>query len=303
MDGELLGNVSVQWKETLRENFLKSIFGSPSEKQKAYIDVGYAYQCYAPASIYKYFPPLLNRLETVNEKKLWYSAPCKFNDVFDSDFPVDEDAVFKGIVKRVSGVNGLRIGSPMWKQIRAQKAQIMSSFKKSMDETRCTTGVVCFSESCDSLLMWSHYANNHQGFCVEYELLRFNTELKYTPVPVIYSDKRVRLSTINLDQTDSFAFNFLVEGLTSKSLEWSYESEWRIIRDQNACGSAWDKEKHGALLPSIEPSAIILGCAVSDELEKRVVDLCKTRRINVFKMEKDEKEYRLNKKPILQFDT
>lgn len=34
-----------------------------------------------------------------------------------------------------------------------------------------------------------------------------------------------------------------IESLTSKSPEWSYEKEWRIIRDDGACGNKWDAEK------------------------------------------------------------
>lgn len=28
--------------------------------------------------------------------------------------------------------------------------------------------LACFSETYKSILMWSHYANNYKGFCVEY---------------------------------------------------------------------------------------------------------------------------------------
>ena len=31
------------------------------------------------------------------------------------------------------------------------------------------TRIICFSELYDSMLMWSHYAKYHQGFCIEYE--------------------------------------------------------------------------------------------------------------------------------------
>ena len=27
-------------------------------------------------------------------------------------------------------------------------------------------GVVCFSESYDNIIMWSHYSDNHKGFCL-----------------------------------------------------------------------------------------------------------------------------------------
>lgn len=30
-------------------------------------------------------------------------------------------------------------------------------------------GIACFSAKVDDLLMWSHYADGHRGFCLEFE--------------------------------------------------------------------------------------------------------------------------------------
>lgn len=303
MNDELTIDVPENWKETLRGNILIGIAGSLSEKMKAFTSIGYAYQCYAPASIYKYFPPDKKRFEAIKENKLWYSAPSKFNDVFDSDFPIDRNAIFDSILSQVPDSKGVRKGSPMWKELQTVMSKSVKQFRETMGHIRCTTGVACFSESYDSLLMWSHYAQNHQGICVEYELLKFNTELKFSPVPIIYSNERTRLSAIDMDNMGPSSLAFFIGCLTTKSIEWSYENEWRIIRDSGACGKAWNDEKHGALLPSVTPSSIILGCDTSEEFEKEVCDYCEERKINLFKMEKDEAEYRLNKKLVMQFDS
>jgi hypothetical protein len=47
------------------------------------------------------------------------------------------------------------------------------------------TGLLCFSESWDHLLMWSHYANKHQGIC-----LGFDVDDKFV-ARVKYSDRRI----------------------------------------------------------------------------------------------------------------
>jgi hypothetical protein len=47
------------------------------------------------------------------------------------------------------------------------------------------TGLLCFSESWDHLLMWSHYANKHQGIC-----LGFDVDDKFV-ARVEYSDRRI----------------------------------------------------------------------------------------------------------------
>ena len=39
--------------------------------------------------------------------------------------------------------------------------------------------ITCFSETPDNMLMWSHYANAHQGFCVEYDFNNLSAENHY----------------------------------------------------------------------------------------------------------------------------
>ena len=33
-----------------------------------------------------------------------------------------------------------------------------------IEQNRMTMGISCFSEKEDSILMWSHYADNHKGW-------------------------------------------------------------------------------------------------------------------------------------------
>lgn len=292
-------DIPEDWKMILRNNLLAGIIGNPIEKNRAFNEIGRMYQCYAPAYIYKYYPPSFERLETLKKNKLWYSTLDRFNDVFDGDFPTDEKAIYKSVLKQI----GICEGSPVGMGLIEQMPQLMRDFSYTMEQVRCTTGVACFSERYDSLLMWAHYAYNHQGICVEYELLKFNTELNYSPVPIIYTNERVHMSEINMNRLQEDSVAFLVNGLTTKSMEWQYENEWRIIRDRMACGDAWDDEKKGALLPSVKPRSIILGCNASDEFEREVCSFCKESEISLYKMEKDEDKFKLNKKTIIKFDT
>lgn len=169
---------------------------------------------------------------------------------------------------------------------------------------KSSMGITYLSEVPDSLLMWSHYANNHRGFCVAYSLFELNQKLKFSAVPVIYTKERVCLQSIPLDQEaiNKETMNLFFQSLTSKSPEWSYEKEWRIIRDEDSCGSKWDNKAKGALLDAVSPSAIILGCCASDELTATLKQHCQNHKIPLYKMEKDPLLYRLNKKAILEFD-
>jgi len=79
--------------------------------------------------------------------------------------------------------------------------------------------VTCFSERQKSFLMWSHYANGHRGMCIG-----LNTEK--IPVPpekgycskITYRRERVPIGPRNAAKI-----------ALSKSVEWRYEKEWRIL--------------------------------------------------------------------------
>ena len=86
-----------EWKKQLREKFIILMTGSEREKQSLYANIGYVYQCYAPASVYKYYSDSSLNLDALKSNKMWYSAPCNFNDVFDCDVTVDEDQLFKSL--------------------------------------------------------------------------------------------------------------------------------------------------------------------------------------------------------------
>ncbi|MFZ6845551.1 DUF2971 domain-containing protein [Undibacterium sp. RuTC16W] len=69
--------------------------------------------------------------------------------------------------------------------------------------------------------MWSHYADSHQGICLEFDgdfaLMTHAMKVKYAetrPVINMYQDNH---------QTQ------LEKALLTKSLEWEYEDEWRLI--------------------------------------------------------------------------
>lgn len=290
------------WKENLRSAVVAGLTGNSAEQNIALTQIGIYYMCYAPTFLYKYYGDSLAKLQTIRDNKMWYSAPCKFNDVFDCEITVDEKGIFDSLLHALPGNIQVKTGSPMWRDMKKKGGQQIRSLKSTLDELRSRMGISCLSENDDSLLMWAHYANNHCGMCVEYELIEINKQLKFTPVPIIYSDNRTRIASVKPNNTEKDILRVFLEGLTSKSPEWIYEKEWRIIRDDGACGEKWDTEKKGALLEMIRPSSIILGCMAKPEFEQAVREYCEESKINLYKMEKDAELYRLNKVPVLQFE-
>lgn len=292
------------WKQSLRSEIITVLTESGQTKNQALEQVGYYYQYCAPAFLYKYYRDQSLNLDSVMSNKMWYSAPCNFNDAFDCDVAIDEQAIFNNILPLISGGRAIRKGSPKWIQYKGSLHKQIKILQKLFANQKISMGITCLSEAPDSILMWSHYANNHRGFCVSYNLLALNQKLQFSAVPVLYTQDRVCLHSISLDQDklSKETMSLFIKSITSKSTDWSYEKEWRIIQDETACGPKWDDKNKGALLDTLSPSSIILGCCASDELTSVLMQHCQNHKIPLYKMEKDPLLYRLNREPILEFD-
>ena len=56
--------------------------------------------------------------------------------------------------------------------------------------------IICFSEVYDSMLMWSHYADNHKGFLLAYDINDLKNSKRFT-VEEMSIDKKIRLEKVD----------------------------------------------------------------------------------------------------------
>ena len=102
-----------------------------------------------------------------------------------------------------------------------------------------TATIACFSETIKSVTMWSHYADYHKGFVLEYDLrpTLSNGIPNVGIYPVIYDDKRydgtqyilwefLRMLGVKLPNPDTLSY---IKCALHKSSQWEYEKEWRLI--------------------------------------------------------------------------
>ncbi|MEQ4690652.1 DUF2971 domain-containing protein [Providencia manganoxydans] len=91
-------------------------------------------------------------------------------------------------------------------------------------------GIYSLSKIVTDELLWAHYANSHNGFCIEYDLdkLREFEGAKYSIFKVIYQNKPPIMNVDSMFATDS-QDEFLQKLTSVKSKRWEYEDEIRII--------------------------------------------------------------------------
>ena len=173
-----------------------------------------------PAKLYKFCPLFKDptesqqRLKCLQKNKLWLSTYESLNDPFDlSPFYIDYEKL-------------AQYGYP---------PEVISRFDNLLKYVSRDSIAICSltQNTWKSMLMWAHYANNHRGFCIEYEVL--NSQYIWD---VNYATKRLALanSLINLliesykGNMDNQYFGLIIQQNLIKSIEWEYEHEYRILQ-------------------------------------------------------------------------
>ena len=153
-------------------------------------------------------------------------------------------------------------------------------FQKRNQRMQQVMKVCSFCESPNQLLMWSHYADFHKGFCIEYDLSQwaFNDIRKRLLFPVIYTDKLYDSTEHHIHSIKNGRFNniYSVISCATKSIEWSYEKEWRFIFN---IGPSFKKQNYRMDCQN----AVYLGLKMEHEREQQIVDICKTMGLNIYK--------------------
>lgn len=107
-------------------------------------------------------------------------------------------------------------------------AAIDNGFVERERVMRLNCKISCFSEICDSILMWSYYGNSHNGICVEFDLSLLDEKSELTH-QIMSAMSKVHYSPIRADIQYSGSRAAELNFLTSKADVWEHEHEWRLI--------------------------------------------------------------------------
>lgn len=118
-----------------------------------------------------------------------------------------------------------------------------SAFASEVREEKLGLGIASLSETWYNELMWAHYADQFRGICVVYVTSRLLSGLDdhSSLARVAYGDKPYHINLVGL-RSEARARAIL----STKSLMWSYEREWRLF------ASCPGEARHGAdTIPTI----------------------------------------------------
>lgn len=183
-----------------------------------------------PTHLYRYQRLTAHSLASLLNDTVWLSSPTAFNDPFDCAITLSRDKLKESLdhaIAEIASRNNIpREQIANHDKIIDQDEHAYELLRASLKNTMQRIGVLCFSATPSEILMWSHYANNHKGFCVEYDFSE-DSHLRKIAQPVCYSETIPALSLANLP--DGAESNFLDVCIFTKAKQWQYEQEWRVI--------------------------------------------------------------------------
>lgn len=214
-----------------------------------------------------------NALKALINNEAIFSSRKSFNDLFDSKIelinPTPRDIKeLKQLVKKedkalVSGWIEKGKFTPSGKKMIKE---LEEDFNKLVD----SYPLFSVSSNATSNLMWSHYANSHMGFCIEFKA-------EYMPAKkVIYQKTIPKIKTMamhrsffGLEKGADLGDNIL-DCLRTKLDEWEYESEYRVhVSGRIPSGENIIKKPY----EPIWIESIIFGCRMPDELKSHIIQI------------------------------
>lgn len=224
-------------------------------------------------------------LKTLKNDEIWLSNPIHFNDPFDCILNIGQENIEKQILSFLEKQTNNPVFQEMSKSFEENVDLKMKSdannkrIRKEFEKIRKCLFVSCFTseKNLNKSLMWSHYANSHKGFCIGYDKEQL---LKYDEIfmPVFYKtevDRPIWLHFLECMNLNEFQ---LISAYT-KSKEWKYEDEWRLL--------VTDKSKNGTsgfIKKFIPAKSVYIGCRASKELREQLIAICKKKGIAVYQM-------------------
>lgn len=137
-------------------------------------------------------------------------------------------------------------------------------------------------------LMWSHYADEHRGFCVEYEFHRDDyrkDNFKELTASRLFKIKYRNLAEpINLTEQNSSPLFTTQDAFITKSQDWSYENEFRLLQYNPKQGALREQYK---LSDNTEIVAIYFGHRCPDADVQIMKRLFEKTEVRFYKMEID----------------
>ncbi len=230
--------------------------------------------------VYKYRAINEYTLKTILDREIYFAKPSEFNDPFDSRSNIIYEGGHDDWYKFA-----IRIGRPHEeansfadRMVKLKITKLPEEAKKVDDENN---RIYSLSKIPDNIIMWSHYAEQHNGICLKFETCQNgNTAfLEFEEDDFkVSSDKfpkgLIPILPVEYENEMPVAFNMLKDPpneimrfVLHKNESWAYEKEIRAILMPNWMNKNPIRFKRHIL------KEVIFGLRISETYKRLIADI------------------------------
>ncbi|WP_458039082.1 DUF2971 domain-containing protein [Pantoea ananatis] len=203
-----------------------------------------------------------------------FSSRLNFNDLFDSKIKLvnptpKEIKILTSSLKKAEKQN---LNNMIYKgKLTTYGEKLLQDIGLSFEEEIDSYPFMCLSSRADSNLMWSHYADSHKGFCIEFKS-KFIRAKK-----VRYSDTIPQLKTIEFlkmlfcNERNEELGDYILSALCTKLKEWEYEAEYRLVGAKSITKFNGPPYFKKVSYGHDWVESIIFGCRTSQDVKNHII--------------------------------
>lgn len=255
--------------------------------------------------LYKYIgeqnPEVFTKIITsiLKDKTLKVTNPKDFNDPFDCNIPHIEEGLdnllLNLIKKEFRGKQyKKKLKTKEFKvhieELKEEVVKATNELHDLWDDSISKFKVISFSSKDDNILMWSHYANYHQGLVLGFKKLektffkdakRVNYNYQQESKRFIFNYIVKKAITIKnnqdmMDEESEKIIPYLFNYFYIKKEDWKYENEWRIVFQADDVRISQYQEKIEIVNFEQETlSEIIFGYKMDNKQKKEIIKIIK----------------------------
>ena len=184
--------------------------------------------------IFKYID-FVSGLKIISNATLAFKNPLDMNDPYDCsldflDLTKPPEDYLKDLLKeKYAHLSREERRKKIASSIKIMEALLPDILQNSMKNDLEKRGITCFSEINNNLLMWSHYGKSHTGICIGFDFAKLYESIKTKhPFDKFFIKVRYETEFQAMDYFDD-KVESIVNWVRTKSLDWNYEKEFRII--------------------------------------------------------------------------
>lgn len=267
----------MSYFQKLRDHFLLSLSNLKQDDDYYYL---YKHFSFGPKDSDFEF----NVLRTFTDSCLLYSKPKSFNDPYDSVCKIhyNLNSLTRTNYEKIFDEKISPAKFTVNKEYYKKKLESQERIKNWGKYNRDYYYITCFNNNPLSILMWSHYAEFHQGFMVEFKF-RKAKHFRHIPIPVFYDDifPVVKNYPVDLKPEDclkdsEMGAEVTIKFFSTKAKCWSYENEFRQIPLRQTLTNINDDKKI-AKFDSFQFSSVIFGALISEKRKEKLIEA-----VNIF---------------------